>query len=138
MLLWHRLDLTRCLAFRRIMPAIANGAVTFDTIAREWRCKYTGPAGESVSLEKAQKLLEKHLPALKALGGEVTRQVCGGCLDFKVSSPDRQPGPMSCTNLSCLFRVGTGLDRASHGEVWRMGEEGVRARAGLHSRAQED
>jgi len=70
------------------MPAIANGAVSFDTVAREWRAKYTGPAGESASLEAAQKVLEKYLPAMKALeGSEVTRQVCGGCLDFKVRAP---------------------------------------------------
>jgi hypothetical protein len=74
------------------MPAIGNGAVSFDTVAREWRCKYTGPAPESTSLEAVENLFEKHLPALKALDGEVFRQVCGGCLDFKVSSP-REAAP---------------------------------------------
>lgn len=71
------------------MPAIANGSVVFDTVAREWRCKYTGPAGESTSLEACQKLLEANLPALKALGGTVSRTVCGGCLDFKVRALER-------------------------------------------------
>ena len=33
------------------MPEIGNTGVAFDTIAREWRCKYTGPAGESASLK---------------------------------------------------------------------------------------
>ena len=68
------------------MPEIANGTVKFDVIAREWRCKYTGPAGESASLQACQKVLEDNLDALKAVDGfkEVKRVVCGGCLDFKV------------------------------------------------------
>merc|ERR1712087_45039 len=72
----------------RKMPEIANGRVSFDTVAREWRCKYTGPADTSASLEACQSLLAKHLPTIKAVGGvkEVNRMVCGGCLDFKVST----------------------------------------------------
>ena len=68
------------------MPAIANGKVSFDTVAREWRLKYTGPAPTSVSLEACQAVLEEYLPALKALDGvkDVKRVVCGGCLDFKI------------------------------------------------------
>jgi hypothetical protein len=38
------------------------------------------------SLKACQSLLNEYLPKLKALpGAEITRQVCGGCLDFKVS-----------------------------------------------------
>jgi hypothetical protein len=54
------------------------------------RCKYTagasGGPGDSASLKACQSLLSEYLPKIKALpGAEVTRQVCGGCLDFKVS-----------------------------------------------------
>jgi hypothetical protein len=66
------------------MATITNG-VGFDTIAREWRCKWS-PESDKQSLQDAQKLLDETLPALKALDGvkDVQRIVCGGCLDFKV------------------------------------------------------
>ena len=65
-----------------------------------WSSKYSpGPSGgpgDSVSLKACQTLLDEYLPKLKELpGAEVTRQVCGGCMDFKVSitqplaEPDR-------------------------------------------------
>ena len=58
--------------------------VTFDTIAREWRCKWS-EADEKASLSAAQDLLTATLPAIKAVeGASVQRVVCGGCLDFKV------------------------------------------------------
>ena len=42
--------------------------------------------GDSASLKACNDLLMEYLPKLKALpGAEITRQVCGGCLDFKVS-----------------------------------------------------
>ena len=48
-----------------------------------------GPSGtpeDSSSLKACQALLTEYLPKLKALPkATVTRQVCGGCLDFKVS-----------------------------------------------------
>ena len=54
------------------------------------RCKYTpGPSGgpgDSESLKACQALLTEYLPKIKALPkAKVTRQVCGGCMDFKVS-----------------------------------------------------
>jgi hypothetical protein len=66
------------------MVTITNG-VEFDTIAREWRCKWSAESDKK-SLQDAQKLLDETLPALKALDGvkDVQRIVCGGCLDFKV------------------------------------------------------
>ena len=72
------------------MAEIGDTGVAFDVVAREWRCKYTpGPSGgpgDSESLKACQSLLAEYLPKLKALpGAEVTRQVCGGCMDFKVS-----------------------------------------------------
>lgn len=46
----------------------------------------SGGPGDSVSLKACQSLLDEYLPKLKALpGSQVTRQVCGGCMDFKVS-----------------------------------------------------
>eukprot|EP00967_Tisochrysis_lutea_P131576 scaffold228865_cov27-Tisochrysis_lutea.AAC.3 len=98
------------------MPAIGNGSVSFDTVAREWRAKYTGPAAESTSLQAAQMLLEKHLPTLKALGGEVTRQVCGGCLDFKVR-PQRCHTARRARRPSHLPSAPSGLDCASDRKV---------------------
>jgi hypothetical protein len=66
------------------MTKITEG-VEFDTIAREWRCKWS-PDNDKKSLQEAQKLLESVLPDLKKLDGyqTVQRVVCGGCLDFKV------------------------------------------------------
>ncbi|KAL7568582.1 hypothetical protein ACA910_002694 [Epithemia clementina (nom. ined.)] len=63
---------------------IAEG-VEFDTVAREWRCKWS-PDNDKASLVEAQKALEGVLADLKALDGvkSVERIVCGGCLDFKV------------------------------------------------------
>ncbi len=69
---------------------IGETGITFTNVAREWRCKYTpGPSGgpgDSPSLAQCQSLLSEYLPKLKALpNAQITRQVCGGCLDFKVS-----------------------------------------------------
>jgi len=63
---------------------IAEG-VEFDTIAREWRCKWS-PDNDKASLVEAQKALESILADVKAIDGvkSVERIVCGGCLDFKV------------------------------------------------------
>ena len=72
------------------MADIGDTGVTFENVAREWRCKYTpGPSGgpdDSESLKACQSLLTEYLPKLKALPkAQITRQVCGGCLDFKIS-----------------------------------------------------
>ena len=66
------------------MPEIAAG-VSFDTVAREWRCKWSAD-NDKASLAAAQKALEDVLAAVKAVDGvkAVQRVVCGGCLDFKV------------------------------------------------------
>lgn len=66
------------------MTTIAKG-VDFDTIAREWRCKWS-PDNDKASLEKAQELLNSVLSDVKSVDGVkgVQRVVCGGCLDFKV------------------------------------------------------
>lgn len=70
----------------------------FDTIAREWRCKWSAD-NDKKSLVDAQKVLDKYLPTLKAIDGvkSVERIVCGGCLDFKVitSLEESKFGPWS-------------------------------------------
>jgi hypothetical protein len=65
---------------------IAEG-VEFDTIAREWRCKWTDDeSGNKLSLVAAQQALESVVDDIKGVKGVklVERIVCGGCLDFKV------------------------------------------------------
>ena len=66
------------------MVTIAEG-VEFDTVAREWRCKWSAD-NDKASLVAAQKLLNEKLAEVKAVDGvkAVQRVVCGGCLDFKV------------------------------------------------------
>ena len=66
------------------MPEIAAG-VSFDTVAREWRFKWSED-GDKASLVAAQKALESVAARVKAVPGvkSVQRVVCGGCHDFKV------------------------------------------------------
>mmetsp|Transcript_15370 Transcript_15370/g.21415 ORF Transcript_15370/g.21415 Transcript_15370/m.21415 type:complete len:113 (-) Transcript_15370:240-578(-) len=66
------------------MVTFAEG-VEFDTIAREWRCKFSAD-NDKVSLVEAQKVLDSVLDSIKNIDGfkKVDRVVCGGCLDFKV------------------------------------------------------
>lgn len=67
------------------MTKIAEG-VEFDTIAREWRCKFSS-SGDKVSLVACQMALESVAEDLLKVDGvkSVERVVCGDCLDFKVS-----------------------------------------------------
>ena len=74
----------------QLRAEIGETGIAFENVAREWRCKYSpGPSGgpgDSTSLAACQSLLNEYLPKLKALPkAQITRQVCGGCLDFKVS-----------------------------------------------------
>jgi hypothetical protein len=66
------------------MVTITEG-VDFDTISREWRCKWS-PDNDKKSLQEAQKALEAVLAETKKVDGVkgVQRVVCGGCMDFKV------------------------------------------------------
>lgn len=59
--------------------------IDFDTVAREWRCKWSHD-NDKDSLVGAQKVLEASLPETKKNDGikSVESVVCGGCLDFKV------------------------------------------------------
>jgi hypothetical protein len=65
---------------------LANGAMSFDRVCREWRCKYTGDKSDSESLEAISKVVDEYLPQIKAASKDATvnRLVCGGCLDFKL------------------------------------------------------
>ena len=75
---------------------LANGAMGFNRVCREWRCKYDGDADTSESLEAICKVVDEYLPELKKLVGVVVnRMVCGGCLDFKLQTtvPLEQFGP---------------------------------------------
>ena len=65
------------------MPNITPN-VSFDVIAREWRCKWSED-NDKASLVALQDLLQQHMAAIKATEGvKVQRVVCGGCHDFKV------------------------------------------------------
>ena len=65
---------------------LANGAMSFDRVCREWRCKYTGDKSDSESLEAIAKVVDEYLPQIKAVSKDATvnRLVCGACLDFKL------------------------------------------------------
>ena len=66
------------------MIEITKG-VEFDTIAREWRFKWT-PDDDKASLASAQQTLDMFSSEIKAIPGvkSVQRVVCGGCMDFKI------------------------------------------------------
>ncbi len=55
--------------------------VEFDTVAREWRMKWS-PDNDKSSLAAVQAVVDKTLGELKSLDGvkSVQRVVCGGCL----------------------------------------------------------
>jgi hypothetical protein len=69
----------------RSMGTITQG-VEYDTIAREWRCKWSKD-DDMKSLQQAQQALNDILMDVKKTAGfkSVHRVVCGGNLDFKVS-----------------------------------------------------
>lgn len=64
------------------MGSLTEG-VNFDTIGREWRCKWS-ENNDKASLAKAQKELDKVVGDLKTIDGVkgVQRIVCGECHDF--------------------------------------------------------
>jgi predicted TPR repeat methyltransferase len=66
------------------MGTIAEG-VEFDTVAREWRCKWS-PDNDKKALVEAQKVLMEVIGDLQKVDGfkKTDRVVCGGCMDFKV------------------------------------------------------
>ena len=66
------------------MIEITTG-VEFDTIAREWRLKWS-PDDDKKSLQSVQQTLKKFEKEISEIPGlkSVQRIVCGGCLDYKV------------------------------------------------------
>jgi len=66
------------------MPEITSN-VKFESIAREWRCKWSAD-NDKKSLVDVQAKLEEVLADLSSVEGatSIQRVVCGGCLDFKV------------------------------------------------------
>ena len=75
----HRTDTTTT------MVTITDG-VEFDTVAREWRCKWSGE-DDKKSLQELQKVLNESKADIKKItdgSAKVQRIVCGGCFDFKV------------------------------------------------------
>lgn len=65
---------------------LANGAMSFNRVCREWRCKYEGDKGTSPSLEAIANAVDEFLPEIKKASKDMTvnRLVCGSCLDFKL------------------------------------------------------
>jgi hypothetical protein len=59
--------------------------VQFETIAREWRLKWS-PDNDKKALSSVQQTVEVFLPQIKGVAGvkSVQRIVCGGCMDYKV------------------------------------------------------
>jgi len=68
-----------------VAPTVIAPGVQSDTVAREWRCKWSAD-GDKKSLAEAQAALSELLPQVEAMAGQknIQRIVCGGCLDFKV------------------------------------------------------
>lgn len=66
------------------MPTICPG-VSFDTIAREWRCKWSED-NDKASLQALQKTLDGVMAKVGAVDGlrDIRRVVCGGHHDFKI------------------------------------------------------
>ena len=69
----------------RAMGTTIVEGVEFDTVAREWRCKWSSD-DDKKSLAELQKVLNESKEDIKTIDGlkSVQRVVCGGCLDFKV------------------------------------------------------
>merc|ERR1719453_2882585 len=72
------------------MPSFTEG-VDFDTLAREWRCKWN--PDDKGTLQKLQALVESLMPKIKAVKGfkSIQRIICGGCHDFKIIVSVEEP-----------------------------------------------
>ena len=76
---------------RFVMPSLKSAmleitkGVQFDTIAREWRLKWSADSDKKSlqSVQQTLSLFEKELSTIKGVKS-VQRIVCGGCLDYKV------------------------------------------------------
>ena len=124
------------------MVDLANGAMSFDRVCREWRCKYEGDKGTSKSLEAIAKVVDEYLPEIKkaSKGATVNRLVCGACLDFKVrryflTIIRFTVRMMNVTNLNYVIHPLTFFtwrlahDNCATGRLRRLGGSGVSARS---------
>lgn len=68
-----------------VLPASITDGVEFDTIAREWRLKWSADNNKE-SLAKVQQQLVDLKSSIQSVPGlkSIQRIVCGGCLDYKV------------------------------------------------------
>ena len=67
------------------LSASITDGVEFDTIAREWRLKWSSDNNKE-SLSQVQKRLDELKSSIQSVPGlkSIQRIVCGGCLDYKV------------------------------------------------------
>ena len=91
----------------RKMITITDG-VEFDTIAREWRLKWS-PDDDKKSLASVQQVVNSLISSIKSIDGvkNVQRIVCGGCLDYKViiSLPAEKFAEWVCIYLTFYFLI---------------------------------
>jgi hypothetical protein len=114
------------------MPEITSN-VSFDTVAREIRCKWDGE--DKASLTAAQDILIAHAAALKSVAGvkSVQRIVCGGCHDVSATSVrararfDSPSMPRRAAHQSCTRSPVQDYRGARRSSLWRVGVGCLRA-----------
>ena len=83
-----------------------SSLVQYDTLAREWRCKWVED-DDKKSLDAVQMIVNAILPLVKAVDGvkNVQRIVCGGCHDYKliISLDAAKFGNLEAANLETSF-----------------------------------
>ena len=70
-----------------IMPEIGNTGVVFETVAREWRCKWS-EAEDKASLKAAQDLLVEYTPKIKGVAGRIINRPCAAFNEALSSASD--------------------------------------------------
>lgn len=100
--------LSRGLMHSRGMGKISEN-VEFDTVAREWRLKWS-PDNDKKALESVQLTLQLFKSAIKRVPGvkSVQRVVCGGCHDFKVIVALEADKFASWVSIYMYFRITMG------------------------------
>jgi hypothetical protein len=83
-----------------------SNKVQFDTLAREWRCKWSAD-NDKAALDAVQAEVDAILPQIKAIEGfkKVDRVVCGGCSDYKLIISFHAAGfaNLEAANLEAAF-----------------------------------
>merc|ERR1711871_81794 len=94
------------------MPGFTD-TVTFDHIAREWRCKWDSE--NKACLDELQAALDGQLAAIKGIDGVVSvqRVVCGSCYDWKcivkctaAAFDSAMEGPLKAQEEAFLEKIG--------------------------------